>query len=108
MVNFHNPAVIKADFFTLVNFIHCVVGVFLWDFFTTLEFEWEYLAGRRKFQWTLVLYSLSRLGAMGNAIGNLVGFNVTHEINCQLWITFTLILAYTSFACASALIGLRV
>ncbi|KAN0141959.1 hypothetical protein V8E53_000421 [Lactarius tabidus] len=54
------------------------------------------------------LYSISRLGAMGNAICNLVGFNVTHEINCQQWITFTLILAYTSFACASALIALRV
>ncbi|KAI9461944.1 hypothetical protein BJY52DRAFT_1185290 [Lactarius psammicola] len=98
MVNFRDPAVIKADF----------DGVFLWDFFTTMGFEWDYITGKRKFRWTLVLYSLSRIGALGTTIGNIVGFNVTHEINCQQWIIWTLITAYTSFACASALIALRV
>ncbi|KAF8269592.1 hypothetical protein EI94DRAFT_1799011 [Lactarius quietus] len=108
MVNFHDPAVIKADYFSLVNFIHCIVGVFIWDFFSTLDFEWDYIVGKRKFRWTLLLYSISRLGALGNGISNLVGFNVAHPINCQQWITFTLIMAYTSFACASGLIALRV
>jgi hypothetical protein len=108
MVDFQNPAVIKADFFALVNFVHFLVGVFLWDFFTTLDFEWEYITGKRKFRWTLLLYSLSRFGAMGNAIGNILGFNVTHQMNCQQLITWTFIMAYTSFTCALALIALRV
>ncbi|KAH9031889.1 hypothetical protein EDB85DRAFT_1300571 [Lactarius pseudohatsudake] len=57
---------------------------FSWDFFTTLDFEWDYITGRRKFRWTLLLYSLSRLGALGTTICNLVGYNVTHQINCQV------------------------
>ncbi|KAI9430857.1 hypothetical protein H4582DRAFT_1352571 [Lactarius indigo] len=108
MVNFHDPAVIKADFAVFVNFMHCLDGIFLWDFFTTMDFEWEYITGKRNFRWTLVLYSVSRLGALGTTIGNIVGFNVTHQIDCQQWILWTLITAYTSFACASALISLRV
>ncbi|KAH9003685.1 hypothetical protein EDB86DRAFT_2826269 [Lactarius hatsudake] len=97
MVNFHDPAVIKADIIAatvcaliltgneaaLVNFLHCLDGVFLWEFFTTLDFEWDYITGRRKFRWTLLLYSLSRLAALGTTICNIVGYNVTHQINCQ-------------------------
>lgn len=108
MVNFHDPAVIKADATALVNFWHCLDGVFLWDFFTTLDFEWDYITGRRKFRWTLLVYSLTRLGALGTTICNIVGYNVTHQINCQQWALWSLITAYTSFACASALISLRV
>ncbi|KAH8978712.1 hypothetical protein EDB92DRAFT_1908333 [Lactarius akahatsu] len=108
MVDFHDLAVIKADFTAFVNVMHCMVGVFLWDFFTTLDFEWDYITGRRKFRWTLLLYSFSRLGALGTAICNIVGFNVTHEINCQQWVLWSLITAYTSVTCASALITLRV
>ncbi|KAH9170728.1 hypothetical protein EDB89DRAFT_1250978 [Lactarius sanguifluus] len=108
MVNFHDPAVIKADLTALMNFLHCLDGVFFWDFFTTLSFEWDYITGRRKFRWTLLLYSLSRLAALGTAICNIVGYNVTHQINCQQWILWSLITGYTSFACASALISLRV
>ncbi|KAH9056444.1 hypothetical protein EDB87DRAFT_1636985 [Lactarius vividus] len=108
MVNFHNPAIIQANFTTFVNFMHCLDGVFLWEFFTTLDFEWDYITGRRNFRWALLLYSLSRLGALGTTISNIVGYNVTHEINCQQWYLWALITAYTSFACASALISLRV
>ncbi|KAH9062646.1 hypothetical protein EDB83DRAFT_2520140 [Lactarius deliciosus] len=108
MVNFHDPAVIKADTTALVNFLHCLDGVFLWDFFTTLDFEWDYITGRRKFRWTLLLYSLSRLATLGTTICNIVGYNITHQIHCQQWILWSLITAYTSFACASALISLRV
>ncbi|KAH9011635.1 hypothetical protein EDB85DRAFT_2041438, partial [Lactarius pseudohatsudake] len=91
MVDFHDPAVIKADFTALVNLTHCLTGVFLWDFFTTLDFEWDYITGRRKFRWTLLLYSLSRLGALGTTICNIVGFNVTHQINCQQWVLWSLV-----------------
>ncbi|KAI0270600.1 hypothetical protein BC834DRAFT_967354 [Gloeopeniophorella convolvens] len=108
MTNFHDPAVIQGDALALVKFMHCLDGVFLWDLFTTMGFEWEYLTGKRKYRWTMVLYSLSRLGALGNVFCNLIGFNVTHEINCQQWIIWNLILAYVSFGCASALIALRV
>ncbi|KAH8995892.1 hypothetical protein EDB86DRAFT_1071117 [Lactarius hatsudake] len=108
MVNFHDFDVIRADYTAFVNVMHCLVGVFLWDFFTTLYFEWDYITGRRKFRWTLLLYSLSRLGALGTTICNIVGFNVTHEINCQQWVLWSLIMAFTSVTCASALISLRV
>ncbi|KAH9953607.1 hypothetical protein BC827DRAFT_125661 [Russula dissimulans] len=79
-----------------------------WDFLTTLWFEWEFLTGKRKFKWTLLLYSTSRIGAVGAVISSLVGFSSTTSIDCQAWITMNLIIIYTSFACTSVLISLRV
>ncbi|KAI0255592.1 hypothetical protein BJV78DRAFT_686538 [Lactifluus subvellereus] len=91
-----------------VNFMHLLGGIFLWDFLTTMGFEWDFIIGKRKYRWTILLYSIGRIGAVGNATSNLVGFEVTHQINCAQWTIWTLILAYISFACASALIALRV
>jgi len=108
MVNFHDPKVIAREYVALVNFIHCHDGVFIWEFLISLKFDWEHMSGRRKFRWIYVLYTLSRLGGLGTAICNFIGLDATREINCQLWLTWTLILGFTGFACASLLMALRV
>jgi len=100
--------VITKEYVAFIKFMHCHDGVFIWEFLTSLKFDWEHLTGRRKFRWSYVLYGLSRLGGLGLVICNFVGFDATHEINCQSWIVWTLILGYTSFACASLLMALRV
>ncbi|KAH9962909.1 hypothetical protein BC827DRAFT_179781 [Russula dissimulans] len=108
MVNSHDPVVVQRDYTTLIHLMHFLDGVFLWEFFTSMKFEWEHLTGKKKFKWTLLLYSWSRICAVGGTICNLIGFNVTHSINCQQWITWNLIFNFASFTCASMLNTLRV
>jgi hypothetical protein len=36
------------------NFMHAIIGLYAWKYFTSLGFEWELLTGRKKFQWPLV------------------------------------------------------
>jgi len=108
MVNFHDPAVLAAEFTAFINFTHCMDGLFLWEFLISLKFEWEHLTGKRKPKWSFLLYLISRWGALGTVACNVVGFNVTHRINCQQWILSNLIFAYSAFASASLLIALRV
>ncbi|KAI9454273.1 hypothetical protein F5148DRAFT_1230294 [Russula earlei] len=108
MVNFHDPATLLQDYVDYVHFAHFLHGIYIWEFFTTLKFEWEFLTRKRDFKWTLVLYSTARILALGSVISNLIELNTNHSINCQLWIVLDLIIVYASFACGSVLMAIRV
>jgi len=108
MVGLHDPPVFARDYDLVVQLWHLIHGIFLWDYIMTIKFEWEYLTGKRKFQWTLVLYSGIRHSALCSAICSLVFLNVTHRINCQQWVIWTLIFSFTAVTCTSILIALRV
>ncbi|KAI0001532.1 hypothetical protein BJV74DRAFT_73961 [Russula compacta] len=108
MANFRDPAMVIQDFFVLVKFWHAVDGVFIWEFFTTLDYEWSVIRGHRPYRWTILMYSLTRWAGLVAVILNLVGLNVTKPINCQAWITFELIFSNLSFTAASLLIVLRI
>ncbi|KAI0052414.1 hypothetical protein FA95DRAFT_1601789 [Auriscalpium vulgare] len=108
MTNFQDPAVVQADFLAFVKFLHCVDGIYIWEYFTTLDYEWSVLTGKRPYRWTIWIYSITRLSTLIGIILNLVGFNLESEIDCQAWIINELIFAYIAFASASVLIVLRI
>lgn len=107
MVNFRDPNVILKDGWALVKLCHAIDSLYLWEFFTSLDYEWSVIRGRRPYRWTIWIYSLTRMSALVAVILNLVGIDVTSPFDCQAWITFVLIFAYIAFAAASLLIVLR-
>ncbi|KAI0052431.1 hypothetical protein FA95DRAFT_1601803 [Auriscalpium vulgare] len=107
-INWHDPLLVQEDFLAFIKFLHCIDGLYIWEYVTTLNYEWEVITGKRPYRWTIWIYSISRLSALWTVILNLIGFNLTHEINCQVWIIFELFFAYLAFATASLLIVLRV
>jgi hypothetical protein len=36
------------------NFMHACVGLYAWEYITSLGFEWDLLTGKKKFRWPLV------------------------------------------------------
>ncbi|KAH9974547.1 hypothetical protein BGW80DRAFT_146517 [Lactifluus volemus] len=108
MVNFRDPIVLFQDFLVLVKLWHAFGGVFLWEFFTTLDFEWNVIRGRRPYRWTIWIYSLTRISTLLVVILNMIAFDASSPIHCQLVVTFQLILAHLAVASASLLIMLRV
>ncbi|KAI9432741.1 hypothetical protein H4582DRAFT_2061560 [Lactarius indigo] len=122
MVNFHDPGVILQDsrpwaktlnsFFALavsvVKLWHTIDGLFIWEFFITLEYELSVLRRRRPYQWPIWVYSLTRVCTLVAVILNMLGFDASSPINCHLWIIFELIFAYLAFAAATLLIVLRI
>jgi len=75
---------------------------------TTLDYEWDVFQGRRPYRWTIWIYSLTRVSALLAVILNMVGFDTTNPINCQVWVTFEVFFAYTAFAAGALLIVLRI
>lgn len=55
-----------------------------WEFFTTLDFEWEVYTGRRPWRWSFIVYVTTRMLALICIIISLVGFNLTQEFNCNV------------------------
>jgi len=108
MVDFQNPAVIERDYLAAMKLYHVVNGVFIWEFFVTLDYEWSVIRGHRPYRWTIWIYSLTRVCTLIAVILTLVGLDSSSPINCQLWIIFESIFAYLALTAGSTLIVLRV
>lgn len=68
----------------------CILSVSLttpchrWEFFTTLDFEWEVFTGKRPWRWSFVVYLAARLLGLMATVGDLVGFNLTSMFDCNV------------------------
>lgn len=108
MVDYHNPVTISREYLSLVKLWHVLDGIFIWEFFITLYFEWDVIRGRRPYRWTIWIYSLTRVATLLAIILNMIGFNTTTPMHCQVWVIFQFLFAYISLAAASLLIVFRV
>ncbi|KAI0052077.1 hypothetical protein FA95DRAFT_50322 [Auriscalpium vulgare] len=108
MVDWHNPQTIAAELFAYVKLLHVVAGLYFWEYFTNLHYEWEFIKRKRPYRWTIWLYSVTRFCALMNIILGLVAFNTQRPLNCELWLLFEFIFAYVAFALAAFLIIIRI
>jgi len=91
----------------LVKVVHLFCGVYIWEFISTLGFEWEVFTGRRPWKWSFVVYLLARSLTMISVILNLVGSSVTSKYHCNAWWRCVLATSWFSEAIASFLLALR-
>ncbi|KAI0287036.1 hypothetical protein BC826DRAFT_1120066 [Russula brevipes] len=119
MVNFHDPAVVVNDLprathkiFRLtvayVKLMHTLIGLYIWEFITTLDYEWSIFWGRRPYRWTIWIYSLTRLATLTTVILVVVEFNTTAPYICQALITSAVVCDGMALAAAELLIVLRI
>ena len=64
--------------------MHTFAGLYMWEYVTTLDFEWEVYTGRRQWRWSFLVYVAARLLALSCIVVSLVGFNLTREFNCAV------------------------
>jgi len=107
MVNFRDPAVIMQDGLAVTNLWHALSGLYIWEFLTTLDFEWNVIRGHRPYRWSIWIYSLTRLATLLVVIFAMIRIDVTAPYNCEVEATFLYIFGYTAPAAASFLIVLR-
>jgi hypothetical protein len=34
--------------------MHAIIGLYMWEFFNSLDFEWQVMTGQKRFRWPLV------------------------------------------------------
>ncbi|KAH9968386.1 hypothetical protein BJV74DRAFT_954232 [Russula compacta] len=107
MVDFEDPAVVKQDIQVVKDLWHTISGIYIWEFASTLNYEWNIIRGRRPYRWTIWLYSFTRITCLGAVILLFVGLDVSTPYKCRAWVISGLSLGYVSIAASSLLIILR-
>jgi len=108
MVDFRDPTVLLLDGMAIIKLCHTLDGLYIWEFVTTLDYEWRAVQGRQPYRWTIWIYSFIRLSTLIAVIGNMVLFNITTQTNCQAWVTISYLFSYMTFVGSSLLIILRI
>ncbi|KAI0294363.1 hypothetical protein BC826DRAFT_341901 [Russula brevipes] len=114
MVIPHDPSVVMdTDSPALVKVWHVMDGIFLWEFFTTLGYEWSVIWGRRPYRWTIWVCSDGRLLSCAHGWSderNTQSCRLGRYDPNQLSASgiFELFFCYTSAAAASLMIVLRI
>ncbi|KAH9970976.1 hypothetical protein BGW80DRAFT_1446662 [Lactifluus volemus] len=93
-----------------VNFLklaHTFAGLYLWEYLTTFDFEWGIYTGKRPWRWSFLAYIATRTLSLYNIINSLVGFNLSTEFNCEVWLRGCLLSGWFAGWFAAILLMLR-
>ncbi|KAI0252473.1 hypothetical protein BJV78DRAFT_1281597 [Lactifluus subvellereus] len=96
-----------AAYAHLVKLVHVFAGVYVWEYITNLDFEWEIYTGRRRWRWSFVVYLLARVLALASLTTLLVGFDIKTSYNCDAWFNVVIATSWFSNVFASLLLVLR-
>ncbi|KAJ7735802.1 hypothetical protein B0H16DRAFT_1575406 [Mycena metata] len=97
--------IIDAGIF--LKLMHAMVGVYAWEWFISLPFDWEVLTGRKQFRWPLIFYFANRYLLLSAMAGILVALDSTKEINCQAIYAFNQFAGDAAVGLASINLSLR-
>ncbi|KAL0949576.1 hypothetical protein HGRIS_009625 [Hohenbuehelia grisea] len=128
MVNWSDPVEIGKQAAAFQNLIYALFGLYVWELFSTCDFEWSYLTPRvekrREWKWGLgetlylclhirvlnriaVFTFLCRYCMLFAFIGLVISFSVTSPINCIALYTFNSWTGNMAILCASTSLMLR-
>ncbi|CAK5262060.1 unnamed protein product [Mycena citricolor] len=107
MPDWNSPAEIALDSTIFVKLMHTLLGLYTWEWFTSLPFDWEVLTGRKRFRWPLIFYFANRYLLLAALIGIIIAFDTTKEINCQALFTFNQVAGDAAVGLASINLSLR-
>ncbi|KAI0265346.1 hypothetical protein BC834DRAFT_181720 [Gloeopeniophorella convolvens] len=96
------------DYITVVKVLHFIDGLKVWYFLSNLDFDWKLLSGGRTLRWPSLIYLASRFTSIACVISFMIGLNVSHQIDCQPWISIAFTFPLVEFELALLLIVVRV
>ncbi|KAJ6545506.1 hypothetical protein B0H19DRAFT_1033945 [Mycena capillaripes] len=102
MVDWQSTAEIIEDRVAFGKFMHALLGLYIWEWFMSLGFDWDYISGKRNFRWPMIFYFLNRYCLL---------FALMHDvflrINCQGLYTFNQCFGNAAIGLASINLSLR-
>ncbi|KAL0057826.1 hypothetical protein AAF712_015526, partial [Marasmius tenuissimus] len=78
-----------------------------WEWMVSLDFDWAFITGRKKFRWPLFFYFYGRYAMLIGLIGFVVALDIRHPINCQALYQALLILGNSALGVASVNLAIR-
>ncbi|KAI0255666.1 hypothetical protein BJV78DRAFT_1177706 [Lactifluus subvellereus] len=107
MASWKDPNAILAQLEAFVKLVHFATGMYIWEYFSTLGFEWSIFRGQRKCSWTVVLYLACRAATLAAITTEIIGLNMTSRFSCKTWLVLVRIFGCSSLTLAVTLYALR-
>ncbi|OBZ75312.1 hypothetical protein A0H81_04978 [Grifola frondosa] len=106
--NWQDPSVVIRNYVSFGTLAQVTGGIFLWEWVTTLYFDWRLLSvGRANWRWPTLIYVISRLSLLVTVICKFITFNVKNEVNCNALARIVIAFGYFAMVLSSLLIALR-
>ncbi|KAH9852217.1 hypothetical protein C2E23DRAFT_859930 [Lenzites betulinus] len=107
MVDWSSQQELITDSTVFLKFMHSLAGLYFWEVVTSLDFEWGFLTGKKRFHYPAVFYFLNRYCLLFTMVGILIALDTTSEINCQALYTFNQIMGQAASGLASINLSIR-
>ncbi|KAI0261132.1 hypothetical protein BC834DRAFT_897412 [Gloeopeniophorella convolvens] len=108
MTNWQDPTRLAETYLDFVKLEHILAGIYIWEFFANIHYEWSFVTRKRKWLWTLGVYITARVSTLLFTMMNLIGMDATKPIDCQVWIVWCLLFSAVALAAGSFLIVVRI
>ncbi|KAF8191814.1 hypothetical protein BJ912DRAFT_849235 [Pholiota molesta] len=107
MVDWKSTAEIIKDGQAFDRLMHVLLGLYIWEWVVSLDFDWAYISRKKTFRWPMIFYFLNRYCLLFALVGIAIALNVTTEINCQNLYTFNQCFGNAAIGLASINLSLR-
>ncbi|KAJ8089629.1 hypothetical protein PM082_014887 [Marasmius tenuissimus] len=106
-IDWNSPETMSALSAMFDNSLFALMGLYAWEWVITLDFEWEFVSGRRKFRWPMIFYFYARYAVLALFAGIIVARFIDHPINCNVLFAFITSLGTTALGAASLNLAIR-
>jgi len=106
-INWSDPKEIVRDSEVFVKTLMFFLGLYIWEVFSTIGFDWSVISRQKEFKWPMGFYFWGKWSLLLSIIGINVASNITSEVNCQALYTFNQFAGNTAIGTASTLLMFR-
>jgi len=106
-INWSDPAEVVRDYQVFVKTLIFFLGLYIWEVFGTVGFDWAVITRKKEFKWPMGFYFWGKYSLLLSIIGVNVASNITSEVNCQALYTFNQFAGNTAIGTASTLLMFR-
>ncbi|KAL1702662.1 hypothetical protein EV121DRAFT_209555 [Schizophyllum commune] len=107
MVDWESSEELARDSAVFVNLMHVLLGLYIWEVFTSIDFDWQFLTGKRRFRWPMIFYFLNRYVLLAALSGIVASLDTQTRINCRSVFIFNQLAGNAAMGLASINLSLR-
>lgn len=107
MVDWHSPTELQNQAAVFTKFMHALLGVYAWEWFISLDFDWAYISGKKQFKWPMIFYFANRYLLLFAMIGIAIALDSTSKLDCQTLYTFNQLAGDAAVGLASINLAIR-
>ncbi|KIM47111.1 hypothetical protein M413DRAFT_269993 [Hebeloma cylindrosporum] len=101
------PDEVQKEAAVFTKLMHSLAGIYMYEWFISLDFEWDFITGKKRLRWPMIFYFANRYLLLFAMIGIIVSLDKTEELNCQALYTFNQLAGDAAVGLASINLSIR-